>query len=154
MADFFTSSYAQTVDNAGATVAKLGDNALKTDSPSSKLGTPILGFFTLTVTPASGNMNTNTTSSNSNFAKAVRALQNHCELFYVGAPSTTVLTFMAVRNSMNAGGRGADATYGGTDDTTSIDASPSFENLEEAVADAIGGTPAIAEVTLTGSTLS
>ena len=26
MADFFTSSYAQTVSNAGATVAKLGDN--------------------------------------------------------------------------------------------------------------------------------
>ena len=111
-------------------------------------------LFSLTVTPSSGNLNTTPTTANSNYAKALRALQQHVEVFYVSAADTTSLTFMANRNTFNAGGQGANATYGGTDDTTSIDASPSFENAEEAIKDAIGGTPSIAEVTITGTTIA
>lgn len=134
--------------------SSLGQNYKLAEVPMDTVLGAEARFFTLTVTPASGNLNTTPTAVNSNYQKAVKALQNHCELYYVSAASSTVLTFMANRNTMNAGGQGANATYGGTDDTTSIDASPSFENLEEAVKDAIGGTPAIAEATITGSTIS
>lgn len=52
MADFFTSSYAQTVSNAGATVAKLGDNALKNVISQSDAGRE----FILTITAATGTL--------------------------------------------------------------------------------------------------
>lgn len=122
--------------------------------PVDNLGTAELGLFSVTVTPASDNLNTTPTTADSNYAKTVRAILMHCEPFFISAADTTKLTFVANRNSFNAGGQGASATYGGTDDTTSISSSPSFENLEEAIKDAIGGTPVVAELTLTGTTLS
>jgi hypothetical protein len=42
MADFFTSVYAQTVSNTGATVAKLADNALKYVNATSDAGRTLI----------------------------------------------------------------------------------------------------------------
>jgi hypothetical protein len=42
MADFFTSIYAQTVSNTGATVAKLADNALKYVNATSDAGRTLI----------------------------------------------------------------------------------------------------------------
>ena len=122
--------------------------------PVNDLGTAELGLFSVTVTPAADNLNTTPTAADSNYALTVRAILMHCEPFFISAADTTSLTFVANRNTFNAGGKGASATYGGTDDTTSISSSPSFENLEEAIKDAVGGTPAVAELTLTGTTLA
>lgn len=52
MADFFTSAYAQTVGNTGATVAKLGDNALKNVISHSDAGRE----FILTITAQAGTL--------------------------------------------------------------------------------------------------
>ena len=93
--------------------------------PVDNLGTAELGLFSVTVTPAADNLNTTPTAADSNYAKTVRAILMHCEPYFIGAASTTVLTFVANRNTFNAGGQGASATYGGTDDTTSISSSPS-----------------------------
>jgi hypothetical protein len=112
MADFFTSSYAQTVSNAGATVAKLGDNALKTVGPDgytasslggartyagpySRFGTRELVFLKVAVASGDNNLtkgadgvNGSYTDTNSVFSRAIRAVQGFGEIYFVSTPSS------------------------------------------------------------------
>ena len=73
------------------------------------------------------------------------------EVYYVGIPASDFVTALVAFDTLNAGGQGA-AGYGGTNDATSIDASPSFESVETAMSLALG--QAVSDVTITAVTLT
>jgi hypothetical protein len=168
MADFFTSSYAQTVSNTGATVAKLGDNALKTVGPDgytaaslggartyagpfTRFGTRELQFleiaavednsavdFTKAVLAGTGSY----TDSGSLMTKAIQALQQFGEVYTVGTPSATEFTVILAKDTLN----GAEAA-------SNVDAE-TYGAMEAAIDAAIGIGTGTHSVTVTPLTLT
>jgi hypothetical protein len=95
MADIY--SVAQTVSNAGATVATLGSNSRKVTA-TTQFGTRELTAITVTIGGTAINMTlsdgaaagaTGYTLSNSPYSAAVRALQGFAEVYAVYAPVAT-----------------------------------------------------------------
>lgn len=156
MADLYAASYYSTYSNAGAGVAKAGDNNKKLlgdgasgVGPYTRFGTRQLQAVKIvssavdeTATPA---------AQASAMQKIVDALQMFGEVYYVGVPAANFVTALVAFDTLNAGGQGA-ATFGGTNDATSIDASPSFESVETVMSLALG--QAVSDVTITAVTLT
>jgi hypothetical protein len=126
MADIY--SVAQTVSNAGATVATLGSNSRKVTA-TTQFGTRALKFITITADNASDSdidftasyaSGTGTfagayTDSNSYFSKAVRAIQLTQEVYAVGTPTATAFTVVVADDTGNGAETSSNvqaATYG------------------------------------------
>ena len=120
----------------------LGDGADGV-GPYTIFGTPQLDA--LKIISATINFTTTPTVPNSNLHKAVTALQNLAEVYYVGIPTASGANqFIAMVhiNKTDAGdGFGASSSADGT-----------YDNLEEVISIAITGTDG--DVTITNSTLT
>ena len=120
----------------------LGDGASGV-GPYTRFGTPQLQA--IKVISASINFTTTPTIVNSNLSKAVRALQDLAEVYYVGVPTASGANqFIALvhLNKTDAGdGFGASSSADG-----------SYENIEDAIRAALG--TAEDDVTITNSTLT
>jgi hypothetical protein len=120
----------------------LGDGASGV-GPYTRFGTPQLQA--IKIISASINFTTTPTIVNSNLSKAVRALQDLAEVYYVGVPTASGANqFIALvhLNKTDAGdGFGASSSADG-----------SYENLEDAIGAALG--TAENDVTITNSTLT
>lgn len=85
-------------DLYGTTVAA---NARKV-AATTQFGTPVLGFYKVVIGGGSTpDLSTTPTASDSNFAKAVLALQGYAELFMVGTPDATSFVFAVNANTAN-----------------------------------------------------
>jgi hypothetical protein len=100
------------------------------------------------VVSATINFATSYTAVNSNFYKAINAIQERAEIFYVGIPQDTSNGFVALISKVNSDsgdGYGASST-----------ADASYDNLEESIDIAVNGSDSgditITNVTLTGLT--
>jgi hypothetical protein len=120
----------------------LGDGASGV-GPYTRFGTPQLQA--IKVISASINFTTTPTIVNSNLSKAVRALQDLAEVYYVGVPTASGANqFIALvhLNKTDAGdGFGASSSADG-----------SYENIEDAIRAALG--TAEDDVTITNRTLT
>jgi hypothetical protein len=120
----------------------LGDGASGV-GPYTRFGTPQLQA--IKVISASINFTTTPAIVNSNLSKAVRALQDLAEVYYVGVPTASGANqFIALvhLNKTDAGdGFGASSSADG-----------SYENIEDAIRAALG--TAEDDVTITNSTLT
>ena len=163
MADLYGASYYSTYDNAGSGTLKAGDNNKKLlgdgasgVGPYTRFGTRRLQAIKIvstavdeTATPA---------AQASAMQKIVDTLQMFGEVYYVGVPASDFVTALVAFDTLNAGGQGAtNFSASATNDTTSIDASPSFESVEVAMSLALGQAHddvTITAVTLTGGTFA
>jgi hypothetical protein len=125
----------------------LGDGASGA-GPFTRFGTRQLQA--IKVVSATVNFSTSYTASNSNFSKAIRAIQDRAEVFYAGIPGNTATGFTVLIGSINSDsgdGYGAQSTDDGT-----------YDNLEEAVDVAVNGSDTgnitITNITLTGLTFA
>ncbi len=124
----------------------LGDGASGA-GPFTRFGTPQLQA--IKIVSATINFSTSYTASNSNFSKAVRALQDEAEIYYVGIPGNTATGFTALvhLNKTDSGdGFGASTNFNG-----------SYENIEDIIGAAIGTAEndiTITNVALTGLTFA
>jgi hypothetical protein len=138
-------NYLKVLQSPGAALNGLNGNS---DAPLLTFSTPNLRAFKVTVTGI--NLDTNSELANSNWSKAVRALQVTSELFAVFAPSNadpSIFVYMAPDFNTNAG----PATNSNPLST------PLFTTVETAIADALGiaaGDVAVAYTALTGTTWS
>lgn len=104
-------------DLLGTTVAA---NYRKTAS-GSNFGTPTLGFFKVVVSGGSTpDLSVNPGNSNSDFHKAVNALQGFAELYMVGAPSATAFVFAAHDNTKQDSDTGTNVAGGWGDAEAAI----------------------------------
>lgn len=124
----------------------LGDGAAGA-GPFTRFGTPQLQA--IKIVSATINFSTSYTASNSNFSKAVRALQDEAEVYYVGIPGNTATGFTAlvhVNKTDSGDGFGASTNFDG-----------SYENMEDVIGAAIGTAEndvTVTNVTLTGLTFA
>lgn len=124
----------------------LGDGAAGA-GPFTRFGTPQLQA--IKIVSATINFSTSYTASNSNFSKAVRALQDEAEVYYVGIPGNTATGFTAlvhVNKTDSGDGFGASTNFDG-----------SYENMEDVIGAAIGTAEndvTVTDVTLTGLTFA
>lgn len=82
------------------------------------------------------------TASNSLFSKAVRALQQYGEIYFVGVPSATAFVFAVSEDTLN------DADSGNTSNS-------GYGLLETAIAAAVGsGTVTVTTLTATGASIA
>ena len=120
----------------------LGDGASGV-GPYTRFGTPQLQA--IKIVSATINFTTTPTATNSNLSKAVTALQDLAEVYYVGVPTASGANqFIALvhLNKTDAGdGFGASSSADG-----------SYENLEDEIRAALG--TAENDVTITNSTLT
>lgn len=139
-------NYLKVQQSPGAALAGVNGDG---DAPLLTFSTPNLRAFKVTVTGV--NLATDSELANSNWSKAIRALQVTSELFAVFAPSdaaNSTFVYMAPDFNTNAGAP-----------TTATDplSAPTFSVVEKAIADAVGvaaGDVAVAYTALTGTTWS
>ena len=167
MADL--TSFAQTYDNAGSAIAAsylsannyklLGDGASGV-GPYTRFGTRQLAALKIVSTAI--NETTTPAIRYSNLQKIINALQGFTEIYYVGVPDSDFITVLVAKDTLNAGGTGADR-FGGTADTTGIDGdgtwatAATFESIETVISLALGQAVTDVEVTavtLTGGTFA
>jgi hypothetical protein len=143
------------VDAAGLDGVKVDANARKLTGdgasgagPYTRFGTPTLQA--IKVVSATINFSTSYTAINSNYAKAISAIQERAEIYYAGIPGNTATGFTVlinVANSDTGDGYGASSTADGT-----------YDNLEERVDVAVNGNDTgdvtITSVALTGLTFA
>lgn len=156
MADLLSANYYATYDNAGSGVAKAGDNNYKLLGDGASGVGPYTRFGTrrlqaIKIVSSAVDETTTPAVQASNLQKIINALQGFGEVYYVGIPASNFITALVAFDTINAGGQGA-AAFGGTNDATSIDASPSFESIETVVSLALG--QAVTDVTVTAVTLT
>jgi hypothetical protein len=120
----------------------LGDGASGV-GPYTRFGTPQLQA--LKIISASINFTTTPAAVNSNLSKAVRALQDLAEVYYVGVPTASGANQFIALVHLNKTDIGDG--YGG-----SSSADGTYDNLEEVISIAITGTDG--DVTITNSTLT
>ena len=138
MADLYTVS--GVTDNARRL---LGDGTSGV-GPYTSFGTPKLQA--IKVVSATINFTTTPTVSNSNLAKAVFALQDLAEIYYVGIPTASGANQFVALVNINKTDAGDGYATAGTDDG-------SYENLEDVIRTALGTAEndvTITNVTLTG----
>jgi hypothetical protein len=120
----------------------LGDGASGV-GPYTRFGTPQLQA--IKIISASINFTTTPTIVNSNLSKAVRALQDLAEVYYVGVPTASganqFIALVHLNKTDTGDGFGASSSADG-----------SYENLEDAIGAALG--TAENDVTVTNSTLT
>lgn len=124
----------------------LGDGASGV-GPYTSFGTPKLQA--LKIVSATVNFSTTPTIENSNLYKAVTALQNLAEIYYVGIPGNTATGFVALVNINKTDIGDGYATYGSDDG--------SYENLEDVIRAALGTAEndvTVTNITLTGLTFA
>jgi hypothetical protein len=124
----------------------LGDGASGV-GPYTSFGTPKLQA--IKIISATVDFSTTPAAENSNLYKAIIALQNHAEIYYVGKPGNTATGFTALvhTNKTDAGnGFGASSSSDG-----------SYENIEDAIRAALATAEddvTVTNVTLTGLTFA
>ncbi len=141
--------YATVVEGTtvGANTRKVLGDGTSGAGPFTRFGTRQLQA--IKVVSATVNFSTSYTGSNSNFSKAIRALQERAEIYYVGIPGNTATGFTALISSINS-----DSGDGYADQSS---ADGSYENLEDVIGAAIGTAEndiTITDVTLTGLTFA
>jgi hypothetical protein len=103
MADL--SSYYNTYTNAGVGDADsiLGANAYKQETPWSRFSTRDLTFLKVVVSGGTPpDLSVSPGATNSDFVKALRALQNFGELQFVGAPSATAFVVAVAGDTLQS----------------------------------------------------
>ncbi len=131
----------------GANSRKVLGDGTSGAGPFTRFGTPQLQA--IKIVSATVNFSTSYTASDSNFSKAVRALQDEAEIYYVGIPGNTATGFTALvhLNKTDIGnGFGASTNFDG-----------SYENIEDIIGAAIGTAEndiTVTNVTLTGLTFA
>ena len=146
MADIYSTTVEGTT--VGANSRKILGDGSSGAGPFTRFGTRQLQA--IKVVSATINFSTNYGNSNSNFYKAITALQERAEIFYVGIPGNTATGFTAIISSVNSDsgdGYGASSAADGT-----------YDNLEERVDVAVNGSDSgditITNITLTGMTFA
>lgn len=145
MADVYSTVVESTTVGANSRKV-LGDGASGA-GPFTRFGTPQLQA--IKIVSATVNFATSYTASNSNFSKAIRALQDEAEIYYAGIPQNLANGFVALVNfnkTDTGDGVGANTNYNG-----------SYENMEDAIGAAIGTAEndiTVTNVTLTGLTFA
>lgn len=141
--------YATTVEGTtvGANSRKVLGDGTSGAGPFTRFGSRELQG--IKVVSATVNFATGYTASNSNFFKAINAIQERAEIYYVGIPQNTANGFVALISKINSDsgdGYGASSSFDG-----------SYENLEDKIGAAIGTAEndvTITDVTLTGLTFA
>ena len=121
MADVYT--VAQTVNNAGATVATLGANARRAvvyypgtavagASPYSKFGTRELTILTATAGSGTPFTTGSLDDANSDYFQAINTIADFGEIFYVTRVSNTVIAFMIAEDTRNGSETATPNTQG------------------------------------------
>ena len=128
-------STVQTVGNDGSTVATLGSNARKSESPFSRFGTPELSL--LKIAGATG-AHTNPGNANSVFHQVISAFQTRGEVYFSTTGTNLVLVLVNTNTLTNV-----DSKSGSVESGTGFD-------LIEAEINAITGLT----VTISAATLS
>ena len=145
MADVYSTVVEGTT--VGANSRKVLGDGSSGAGPFTRFGTPQLQA--IKVVSATVNFATSYTGSNSNFSKAVRALANLAEIYYIGIPQNLANGFVAlVHTSKTDSGNGFGAS-------TNFDGS--YENIEDEIGAAIGTAEndiTVTNVTLTGLTFA
>lgn len=141
--------YATVVEGTtvGANTRKVLGDGTSGAGPFTRFGSRELQA--IKVVSATINFSTSYTASNSNFSKAILAIQERAEIFYVGIPGNTATGFTALISKVNSD---AGDGYG-----ASSSADGSYENLEDKIGTAIGTAEndiTITNVTLTGLTFA
>lgn len=136
--------YATVVEGTtvGANSRKILGDGASGAGPYTRFGTPQLQA--LKIVSATINFSTTPTITNSNLYKAVSALQDLAEVYYVGVPGNTATGFVALvhLNKTDVGdGFGASSSADG-----------SYENIEDEIRAALG--TAENDVTVTNVALS
>ena len=113
--------------------------------PYTRFGTPQLQA--LKIISSNYNFTTTPTVSNSNLSKAVRALQELAEIYYVGVPTASganqFIALVNLNTAFNGNTQGAGSTEASADGT--------YTALEADILAALGG---VGSVTITNSTLT
>jgi hypothetical protein len=144
MADLF--AYDQANGTSITTNARklLGDGAAGV-GPYTRFGTPQLQA--LKIISSAYNFTTTPTIANSNLSKAVRALQELSEIYYVGIPTASganqFIALVNLNTAFNGSTQGAGSTEASADGT--------YTALEADILAALGGS---GSVTITNSTLT
>lgn len=136
--------YATVVEGTtvGANSRKILGDGASGAGPYTRFGTPQLQA--LKIVSATINFSTTPTITNSNLYKAVSALQDLAEVYYVGVPGNTGTGFVALVH--------LNKTDAGNGFGTSSSADGSYENLEDEIRAALG--TAEDDVTITNVALS
>ena len=147
MADLFGVTPAGLAVTVDANARKLVGDGAAGAGPFTRFGTPQLQA--LKIVSATKNFSTNYGNSNSDFEKAVLALQGMAEIFYVGIPGNTATGFVALVNiakTDKGDGYGASTNFDG-----------SYENIEDVIGAALGTAEndvTVTEIALTGLTFA
>ena len=124
----------------------LGDGASGV-GPYTSFGTPKLQA--LKIISATVDFSTTPAAENSNLYKAVSALQDLAEIYYVGKPGNTATGFVALVH--------LNKTDTGTGFGASSSADGSYENIEDEIRAAVGTAEndvTVTNITLTGLTFA
>ena len=124
----------------------LGDGASGV-GPYTSFGTPKLQA--LKIISATVDFSTTPAAENSNLYKAVSALQDLAEIYYVGVPGNTATGFVALVH--------LNKTDTGTGFGASSSADGSYENIEDEIRAAVGTAEndvTVTNITLTGLTFA
>lgn len=150
MADIYGTStgLSNTYATVGANSRKLTGDGDSGAGPYTRFGAPQLQA--IKVISASIDFSTNYTTANSNYSKAIAAIQQRAEVYYAGIPGNTATGFLVLinKNTGDAGDAyGASSTPDG-----------SYDNLEEVIDIAVNGSDSgditITNVALTGLTFA
>ena len=145
MADLYGTTATGTSVAVDANARKLlGDGAAGV-GPYTRFGTPQLQA--LKIISASVNFTTTPSGVNSNLYKAVTALQDLAEIYYVGVPTATGANQFIVLVHLNK-----TDTNDGFGATQTVPTATTYENLEDEIRAALG--TAEDDITITNSTLT
>jgi hypothetical protein len=143
MANLYGVAAAGTSVNVDANARRLLGDGTAGVGPYTRFGTPTLQA--LKIISATINFTTTPAAVNSNLSKAVRALQDLAEVYYVGVPTASganqFIALVHVNKTDTGDGYGAASAADGT-----------YDNLEEVISIAITGSDG--DVTITDSTLT
>jgi hypothetical protein len=146
MADLYGVTAIGTSVTIDANARKLVGDGASGVGPYSRFGTRQLQA--VTVVSASVDFSIDYSTPNSDFAKAVAAIQSRAEIYYVGIPGDTATGFTVLLGSVNSDSGDGYGTGSSPDG--------SYDNLEELIDVAVNGSDTdditITEVALTGLT--
>ena len=143
MANLYGVAAAGTSVNVDANARRLLGDGTAGVGPYTRFGTPTLQALKIISTTI--NFTTTPAAVNSNLSKAVRALQDLAEVYYVGVPTASganqFIAMVHINKTDTGDGYGAASAADGT-----------YDNLEEVISIAITGSDG--DVTITNSTLT
>ncbi len=142
-------NYLRVLQSPGAALAGLNGTE---SAPLLTFSTPNLRMFKVVLTNA--NLNTTPDISNSNWSKAIRALQVTSEIFAVFAPSVDGTTFCYLAPDFNT--NPGETVPNATMEDQVAEANHTFGILERALTQALGGTATatVSRTALSGVTVA